>query len=434
MAFPSDPAPLLPGSLRARLEAWLLSMLGYAVLALCAAGAASLLTWSVADPSFTRATDTPVRNLLGPVGAGVADLVMRLFGLAGVFLILPPTFWALQLIPRRRRDGARFKQGLASVAVLLLAASASSLPRVGAWPIPYGLGGFLGDQTLRLLSALTAAAGPQRATAAAGIAAFVGGMLLLMASLGLSPGDLKVLWQDRRRSGSHFLKWTWHLLGGLFERDVVRSPVRREPTLDMPSDGRGRDGVATWRAGPAFEREARLAPRSLKDDNARFLEPANEGEFDRVTERDMARRFAPETPEPDAAPGPYRFRRRGTERPGSASREQRGLDRRPSGAHRSKPAPKPIWPGSVPVPVSRDVPPRDRHAPDRKEGDALYSRAVTIVCAGRKTSADFLQQQLGIGYMRAADLIERMEREGILGAPIRNGTRPILGRRRPRVV
>ena len=46
--------------------------------------------------------------------------------------------------------------------------------------------------------------------------------------------------------------------------------------------------------------------------------------------------------------------------------------------------------------------------------------------AQRKASTTYLQQSLGIGYMRAADLIERMEREGIVGAPVHNGIRPIL--------
>ena len=49
-----------------------------------------------------------------------------------------------------------------------------------------------------------------------------------------------------------------------------------------------------------------------------------------------------------------------------------------------------------------------------------------IVLDDRKPSATYLQQRLKIGYMRATDLIERMEREGILGAPIYKGMRPIL--------
>ena len=52
--------------------------------------------------------------------------------------------------------------------------------------------------------------------------------------------------------------------------------------------------------------------------------------------------------------------------------------------------------------------------------------AVSIVLGGRKATTAYLQQRLAIGYMRAADLLDRMEREGILGAPVYNGARPIL--------
>src|SRR5262245_66105858 len=101
MASSSEQAPLLPGSLRARLESWLMGLLGWALLALCAAAAASLLTWSAADPSLTRTTSGIARNALGVAGANFADLAMRLFGLAAVLLVLPPVFWGLQLITRR---------------------------------------------------------------------------------------------------------------------------------------------------------------------------------------------------------------------------------------------------------------------------------------------------------------------------------------------
>jgi DNA segregation ATPase FtsK/SpoIIIE-like protein len=83
------------------------------------------------------------------------------------------------------------------------------------------------------------------------------------------------------------------------------------------------------------------------------------------------------------------------------------------------------------VPAGRDALAPDQYLPRRPAGDELYSRAVAIVRADRTASTDRLQQRLGIGYMRAADLIDRMEQEGILGAPVRNGMRPIL-RRVPR--
>ena len=59
-------------------------------------------------------------------------------------------------------------------------------------------------------------------------------------------------------------------------------------------------------------------------------------------------------------------------------------------------------------------------------GDPLYGRAVAIVLTDRNASSSYLKGLLKIGYMRATDLIEQMERDGIVGAPVYNGIRPIL--------
>ena len=56
----------------------------------------------------------------------------------------------------------------------------------------------------------------------------------------------------------------------------------------------------------------------------------------------------------------------------------------------------------------------------------LYQQAVEIVLKDRKPTTSYLQRRLGIGYNRAASLIERMEQEGIVGAPGRTGRREIL--------
>ncbi len=59
-------------------------------------------------------------------------------------------------------------------------------------------------------------------------------------------------------------------------------------------------------------------------------------------------------------------------------------------------------------------------------GDALYDKAVAIVMRDRKASTSYIQRRLQIGYNRAATLIERMEQEGVVGAPNHAGKRDIL--------
>ena len=59
-------------------------------------------------------------------------------------------------------------------------------------------------------------------------------------------------------------------------------------------------------------------------------------------------------------------------------------------------------------------------------GDSLYDQAVNIVLTDRKASTSYIQRRLGIGYNKAANLIERMEREGVVSKSTPTGKRDIL--------
>ncbi|MGB6923170.1 MAG: DNA translocase FtsK 4TM domain-containing protein [Methyloceanibacter sp.] len=61
-----------------------------------------------------------------------------------------------------------------------------------------------------------------------------------------------------------------------------------------------------------------------------------------------------------------------------------------------------------------------------ESGNELYDQAVAIVLKDRKVSTSYVQRRLGIGYNRAATLIERMENEGLIGAANHAGKREIL--------
>lgn len=56
----------------------------------------------------------------------------------------------------------------------------------------------------------------------------------------------------------------------------------------------------------------------------------------------------------------------------------------------------------------------------------LYEQAKEIVLRDKKPTISYLQRRLGIGYNKAATIIERMETEGILSAPDANNKRHIL--------
>jgi S-DNA-T family DNA segregation ATPase FtsK/SpoIIIE len=61
-----------------------------------------------------------------------------------------------------------------------------------------------------------------------------------------------------------------------------------------------------------------------------------------------------------------------------------------------------------------------------EEGADLYTQAVQVVTRDRKASTSYIQRRLQIGYNRAASLMERMEKEGIVGQPNHAGKREIL--------
>ena len=80
------------------------------------------------------------------------------------------------------------------------------------------------------------------------------------------------------------------------------------------------------------------------------------------------------------------------------------------------------------VPGITDVPVQSEIASGAREpgADDLYDRAVAVVLKDGKASTSYIQRRLSIGYNRAADLIERMEREGLVSAANGVGKREIL--------
>ena len=63
---------------------------------------------------------------------------------------------------------------------------------------------------------------------------------------------------------------------------------------------------------------------------------------------------------------------------------------------------------------------------DIPNGGDLYDQAVAIILRDQKVSTSYVQRQLRIGYNKAADLIDRMEAEGVISKPNVAGKREIL--------
>src|SRR5476651_691583 len=139
----------LPAAIREALARRFRELTGLALLSLSGVAAAALMTWSVQDPSLSHATSRAIRNIVGYPGAITADLLMQILGFGAIMLILPVAVWGWRMLTHRTFD----REALRIACWVLCAASAAGFagcwPHGGAWPLPTGLGGVVGDALVR---------------------------------------------------------------------------------------------------------------------------------------------------------------------------------------------------------------------------------------------------------------------------------------------
>ena len=149
-------------------------IMGLCLLLLTAATASALLTWTIGDPSLNHVTSTPVRNFLGLPGAIAADLLMQLFGLASGIILIPLGVASLRMMSSGRFYRPKLRLLLLCVGLIFLSAFIALFPSTQRWPLPTGLGGFMGDLLSDFLLSLLPHDWPQK---------FVAGAILLLTSL-----------------------------------------------------------------------------------------------------------------------------------------------------------------------------------------------------------------------------------------------------------
>ncbi len=313
-----DPRRLLPAALEDRLIGWSIRAGGLALLVCVAAAWASLLTWSQADPSLTHAAASAASNALGAGGAVFADVLLNTLGFAGVFLLLAPMFWGLELMLAERISASRKKTSLFPLAVLLLAGGFAALPLSAGWPFGHSFGGIVGDWVQKITATVFDFFGASSAMPLAGLVYFLTGFGLLGYSFGVERDDvMRLIERSRRlsrRRGPLVPEW----VGEYF----AKAPVTFEPATASPVPGRYTqysEPVKSPRRepflpGPAtFERpqpvaaafaEA-IAGRGAADGDD--IPGGRDAEFDDSTDaesRAIARRFAPANAKrpPEAGP------------------------------------------------------------------------------------------------------------------------------------
>src|SRR3954462_2379726 len=141
---------LISDDLHAAMHRRMREIIGIAVLGIAGIAALALATWSVQDPSFSHATNAPVRNMLGIIGSASADLMMQILGIATVALLFPLASWGWRLLTHRRLERQRLRLIFWVVGTITAAGFASCLLPSKSWPLPTGLGGVVGDSLLHV--------------------------------------------------------------------------------------------------------------------------------------------------------------------------------------------------------------------------------------------------------------------------------------------
>jgi DNA segregation ATPase FtsK/SpoIIIE, S-DNA-T family len=139
----------LPASIREALARRMRELTGLSLIALSGVAAAALMTWSVLDPSLSHATSRAIRNIVGYPGAIGADLLMQILGLGAIMLILPVAVWGWRMLTHRTFDREALRIACWILCTVISAGFASCWPHGGAWPLPTGLGGVVGDALVR---------------------------------------------------------------------------------------------------------------------------------------------------------------------------------------------------------------------------------------------------------------------------------------------
>ncbi|EDM70605.1 cell division protein FtsK [Roseobacter sp. AzwK-3b] len=142
--------PLLDSTMAEAIEKRGKELLGLALLVLGAMAAAMIASYHPDDPSWMSATDAPVQNWMGRMGASVAAPLFMIVGWGAWGLAIVLGVWGLRFVLHRGQERAVGRLIFAPIWIALLSLYAASLAPGDAWATThsFGLGGLFGDTIL----------------------------------------------------------------------------------------------------------------------------------------------------------------------------------------------------------------------------------------------------------------------------------------------
>ncbi|GGF62703.1 hypothetical protein GCM10011332_15750 [Terasakiella brassicae] len=188
----SQRTPLLPAGAKEFLVKRTIELCGL-LLGACAIMLALILaSYTPGDPSWNSASPHEVQNLMGAIGAYLADIMVQSFGLACAVPVLVLFSWAWRITSKQMVSNLWMRLIILCSAAFLLSITLNAVPTPDTWPLRSGLGGVAGMiLTQRLVSFLTWIGVPDLALIKLGIALFCGisGVLSLLYGLALSRSE-----------------------------------------------------------------------------------------------------------------------------------------------------------------------------------------------------------------------------------------------------
>ena len=140
--------PLLDSNMQAMIEKRGKEMIGAALIILGVLAAMVVGSYTPTDPSWLSATDAPVQNMLGQMGASIAAPLFMIVGKAAWVIPVVAFAWGVRFVLHKGAERALSRLIFLPIAVVLFAVYASSLVPGTNWSHTFGLGGLFGDTVL----------------------------------------------------------------------------------------------------------------------------------------------------------------------------------------------------------------------------------------------------------------------------------------------
>ncbi|HQY42639.1 MAG TPA: DNA translocase FtsK 4TM domain-containing protein, partial [Paracoccaceae bacterium] len=151
--------PLVDQKMQAAIERRGKELLGAGLMVLAGLVVMMLASYSPDDPSWFTATDQPVQNLLGRMGASIAAPLYVIAGRGAWGIALTLGVWGVRLITHCGEDRAISRSIFAPIGIAMMSVTAATQVADAGWNQSFGLGGLFGDTVLGALLGVVPASG-----------------------------------------------------------------------------------------------------------------------------------------------------------------------------------------------------------------------------------------------------------------------------------